>query len=57
MTGPEILAAMEAASLLIDVIDKAAQRAKERGEFTPEQESAFDAKRAEIMSRPHWQKR
>ena len=50
----EILAALTAASVLLEFVNKQAQLAKERGEWTPAEEAEFDAAMEEITAAPWW---
>lgn len=54
MTPEQIFAAMSAAQLLIKLASDAVEKAKERGEWTPQQEAEFDAKLAEARQQAHW---
>lgn len=55
MTGLEIIGIMDAAAKLLDLINTAAEKARERGEWTPEEEAAFESKKAGIMAKAYWQ--
>lgn len=56
MTAAEVLALIDLASRAMALANSAIVRARERGEWTPEQEAEFQARRDQVTSRPHWQK-
>jgi hypothetical protein len=56
MTGAEILAILTGIQATMALIQAEVARAKERGEWTPEQEAAFDSKLKEMESQPYWQR-
>lgn len=57
MTGAEVIAALELANTLAKFAEAQLQKAKERGELTPEEEAKADTIRAEIYARPYWKKK
>ena len=54
MSGAEILAALEGLSMALGALQRLAQQARERGEWTSEDEAAFDAKLEKITAQPWW---
>jgi len=54
MGALEVVAAIEAASTILGFIDRAIAAGRERGEWTPEEEAAFDAKLSALKELPYW---
>lgn len=57
MTGIEIVAAIEGGVKLIQLAVDAANGARERGEFTEEEEARVDDALETMMAQPHWKQR
>lgn len=55
MTGAEIVAALDGIAALMKMVEGLIASGRERGEFTPEESAAFDAKLEALKSKPWWQ--
>lgn len=56
MTPEQILAILTGIQATLALINSAAYAARERGEWTPEQEQAFDEQMLALKAKDYWQR-
>lgn len=55
MNAAEAIAALDGLNELLKLITGWARQARERGEWTPEQQAAFEQRLTDVTNQPHWQ--
>lgn len=56
MSPVEILAILTGVNYTLEMVNRLAAGARERGEWTPEQEREFDEKMATLKAKDYWQR-
>lgn len=54
MSASVAIAIIDGLSSLLQLVTAQAVAARERGEWTPEESAAFDAKLENLTNQPHW---
>jgi hypothetical protein len=57
MNAAGVIAALDAVSTLLEFINEQARKARERGEWTPEEEAEYDAKATKVYASPEFQRK